>query len=368
MPLADKNPCVSFARRRLSAVIDGLPEAEKLYVTLALYEQREAGSIAATLGLSSEQLNELAERALASVRQAWPVSDSPVRTLQQQAIQELAAAFERTTGLELNAKRQAPTPRANVIPTVPDPELERALPDVRRGSGGELTPPKSGGLPSFHSVRSSCALAVSVFGPWRLRPQTLRLCGLSEFTRLEFEVKFPILEEAHRFKTPPNLDVVAWRPGRIVAVESKFVEQIDPKHTADFDVLYDPAIQAADPRWRAKIEVLQACPDEYRFFNAAQIVKHYLGLKADRTGEIGSRSVTLLYLFWEPRNPDANPFFVQHCAEVADFAEDLGDDQLTFEFLSYPELWSQWADDADTTPRDHTRALESRYLIQLPSG
>jgi hypothetical protein len=93
-----------------------------------------------------------------------------------------------------------------------------------------------------------------------------------------------------------------------------------------------------------------------------------LGPRADRPGEIGSRSITLLYLFWEPRSPDANPFFAQHRSEVADFAEGLGDDQLTFKYLSYPELWSNWAHDANATARDHAHALEGRYLIQLAGG
>src|SRR5207247_7780096 len=126
-----------------------------------------------------------------------------VRILQNRIVACLAERYVRLTGIVLNSKRQAPRARDAVVLTVPDAELEQSLADVRLGSGGELKPPKSGGQPDFHSVRSSCALAVSVFGPWRLQPMSLKLAGATGFTKLRFEVKFPILDRVRSFKTRP---------------------------------------------------------------------------------------------------------------------------------------------------------------------
>jgi hypothetical protein len=148
-------------------------------------------------------------------------------------------------------------------------------------------------------------------------------------------------------------------------VESKLVEQIAPEHTASFDTLYHDAIESADPSWRAKVKLLHTSPNMFRFFHAAQIVKHYLGLKADRPGLIQGRPTTLLYLYWEPDNPEAHQFFAAHRAEVADFATGLVDDNLSFAFLSYRELWKNWKDMTSPDIQRHVTALEARYLLKL---
>jgi hypothetical protein len=295
----------------------------------------------------------------------YSLPDREVRALQKRVIACLAERYLSLTGIEPNAKHQVSRARDAVVRTLADGELEQSLADVRLGSGGELKPPKSGGQPDFHSVRSSCALAVSVFGPWRLQPMNLKLAGATGFTRLQFEVKFPILDGVKSFKTPPNLDVVGWHSDGVVAVESKFVEQINPKHTASFDDLYDDAIKSANPTWQGKVKLLRANANAYRFFDAAQIVKHYLGLKADRPGLIQGRPTTLLYMYWEPEDPGTHHFFAQHKAEAADFREGLSDDNVSFAFLSYRELWNDWK--AMTSPdlQRHVSALEARYLLNL---
>ena len=103
------------------------------------------------------------------------LTDRDVRALQGRIIACLAERYVGLTRIELNSKRQVPRARDAIVPTVPDGELERSLADVRLGSGGELRPPRSGGHPDFYSVRTACALAVSVFGRWRLEPMSLEL-------------------------------------------------------------------------------------------------------------------------------------------------------------------------------------------------
>jgi hypothetical protein len=294
-----------------------------------------------------------------SLSDVVPVPDREVRALQRQAIAALAASHLS----HLNSKGQFATARESVVATVPDAELAAALGDVRAGDGGELRIPKGGGCPDFHSIRSSCALAVASFGPWRLRPETLTVGERSNFDSLRFEVKFPITES--KIDPPPNLDVVCWASGHAVAIESKLVEYIDPKHTAHIGSKYDDQIAESHPSWQAKVSLLRESPDEYRMFNAAQIIKHYLGLKRDKPGlaeeKIQDRTTTLLYMYWEPLGKDANhPVYREHRAEIADFASGLADPDLTFEARSYPTLWADWKHQSGRVSL-HAEALESRY-------
>src|SRR5439155_2138818 len=137
---------------------------------------------------------------------------------------------------------------------------------------------QSGRRPSFHSAYSSCALAVSVFGPWRLDPSTLLLFGTRSFTSLRFEGRLPISGVTGR---PPNLDLVAETPAEVVAIESKLTEYISSGKTAEFRPPYTAAVKRlADPSWEKQFKRLRAHPDEFRSFDAAQIIKHYLGLKS----------------------------------------------------------------------------------------
>ena len=76
-------------------------------------------------------------------------------------------------------------------------------------------------------------------------------------------------------------------------------------------------------------------PDSYVWLDAAQLIKHSFGLA--RT--FSDRLVTLLYLFWEPSNPDASPAFAEHRREIATFAERVAGSTPAFKAVSYPELW-----------------------------
>lgn len=356
---------MSVGQRRFAAAINALPETQRLYATLAFYEELDGQEIAAQLGLTSGELAELSRPTMAALGNAAPLTSNAINRLSTSTQALLAERLERETGITLNQKRHAASPRDVVVATVTDDQLDAALVDVQSGSGGELRRPTSGGEPDFHSARSSCALAVSVFGPWRLDPSRLKLAGQNGFERLQFEVKFPIIGVPPT-RTPPNLDVVAWSRQRVVAVESKLLETITSKHTAHFDPVYDHAIETlADETWGRKIELVQSSPDDYRFFAAGQIIKHYLGLKADTNDQLDGRPVMLLYLYWEPANPEIHRFFAQHRAEVADFADSLDDGDVTFHSLSYPALWRTWKEVGDSALSAHVAAPEARYLLEL---
>ena len=83
-------------------------------------------------------------------------------------------------------------------------------------------------------------------------------------------------------------------------------------------------------------------PKAYRWLDAAQLIKHALGLIYCYP----DRPVTLLYLYWEPLNAVDHPLFKEHLDETAAFTEQIDGCDLTFEAMTYNDLWSSWDETA----------------------
>jgi hypothetical protein len=100
----------------------------------------------------------------------------------------------------------------------------------------------------------------------------------------------------------------------------------------------------------------------YRHFDAAQLVKHYLGLRRRFEG----RPLTLAYLYWTPANLEEIPACSIHVAELAEFRTRVRDPKMRFMAMSYRELWDDWS--SPSRPpwlRRHVAALRRRYDIDI---
>lgn len=233
------------------------------------------------------------------------------------------------------------------------------LSDFDSGDGGELT----GDPPKFCAVHSSAALAANSFGLFRLRPKLLSLAGLSRFTDARFEAKLPTGLRG----TPPNLDFFIQSPDGIVAVESKFTEFLTTK-VAKFSTAYGPLVdRVAAPGWRDTYLSLIDDPARYSYLDAAQLLKHYLGLEQVATRDGVQR--VLIYVFWEPQDaPHLEPF-TRHREEVADFLAAVGPSRVAFLPMSYPELWDTW-DNMRRWPEraEYLSQLRLRYSLAVRSA
>jgi hypothetical protein len=223
--------------------------------------------------------------------------------------------------------------------------------DFRQGDGNELAN-------KFRAVHSSSALAVNTFAPFKANPAALRLLGHTGFASPHFERKCPHgLSEGN----PPNLDVLVDGPNGVIAVESKCTEHLR-RHTAEFRPAYDVEItdERRETAWFREMEQLVQNPRTYRWLHAAQLVKHAFGL----THTFPGRHVTLLYLFWEPSNPDEFPTFAEHRVEVSRFAESVSGVGPDFVSMSYPQLWASWdkQSEPDWLPA-HLGRLRTRYGV-----
>jgi hypothetical protein len=223
--------------------------------------------------------------------------------------------------------------------------------DLRQGDGNELEE-------KFRAAHSSCALVVNTFGPFKSDPAALALPGGRGFTSLHFERKCPHGLIGRR---PPNLDAVADGPSGVVAIESKCLEPLTP-HVAKFAAAYETGItdERCKTAWFEMMQQLVIDPSTYRWLDAGQLVKHAFGVAATFT----DRPATLLYLYWEPSNPEVYPIFAEHRAEVRRFGSSVGGSKPEFVAMSYPELWRSW--DSSSKPEwlpAHVGRLRARYGV-----
>lgn len=237
---------------------------------------------------------------------------------------------------------------ANLLPGI---DLEAIRAEFEAGAGSEFAG-------KFRAPHSSSALTVNTFAPIRARYADTRIAG--ESVRIAaFEAKQPTgLTNAQ----PPHLDVIATGDGAVIAIESKCLEPLSPKWP-NFSPRYRTLTgRQSESLWFAEMcRLIDSDGETYRHFDAAQMIKHALGLL--NGGH--ARPVTLAYLFWEPRDAADWPLFTAHRAEIARFAERVAGDDLRFYAQSYPELWVNWALAGDPWLTRHVAALRARYDVAI---
>lgn len=250
----------------------------------------------------------------------------------------------------MDANNYVSRPDLNLIEGVLLQDVEA---DLLQGNGNELAG-------KFRAAHSSTALAVNTFARFKREPSSLSLFGLNGYTGLQFERKCPHWDGA---LSPPNLDVVIEGADRVVAIESKCTEPFSPK-VADFSATYDTRIndRRREGTWFRQMKLLIESPKAYRSLDAAQLVKHAFGL----AHTFKDRRTTLLYLYWEPQDASNFDFFAEHRAEIDRFSRDVDGDEIGFQAMSYPDLWSEWS--RLGTPdwmRSHVHRLSERYSVSI---
>ena len=264
-------------------------------------------------------------------------------------------------------------PADNLIPGVTLDDFEA---DLDAADGNELRDGKTRPA-KFCASYSSSALAVNTFAPFKTHPDALTLAGIGGFTQpLKFEVKCPngLHEENGSPSRSPNLDVLAFAGDTVVAVESKFLEplslkkqELSPKYLAPF-LGTDDTRPIAEPEWSEmykRVSRMAAYPKEelpYTRLDAAQLVKHYLGLKVSYPHQ----KRVLVYLYWEPTNAGSIDACKRHRREVEDFARRVAGCDTTFIAMSYPDLWSEWQGKS-TWPGmpEHLTRVRDRYRFAI---
>lgn len=231
-------------------------------------------------------------------------------------------------------------------------ELSTIRPDFGKGAGGELEPQKKR-PPKFHAAHSSSALAANTFGPYRNDPKGLTLLGHGGFRKLKFEYQCP----TGAGRGIANLDVLLKGDDAILGVESKLVEILSKK-TASFSKKYHKVFdEEKDAAWMAVFKALDKKPNLYEHLDAAQLVKHYLGLRQ----KFSEKKLSLVYLYWVPLNAKCLSIYQKHAGEIKDLKERLSGTDTPLLAISYPELWDEMA----SSNPDHVARLRARYEFSV---
>jgi len=276
------------------------------------------------------------------------IANGPIR---HRALVGLRSALARQRpDILIDDKGYTPDFRDTLLPLVATDDFEA---DLQAGDGNELQT-------KFRAAHSSSGLAVNCFAPFRNKIADLTLPVHGPFEALRFERKCPTGLRGGR---APNLDVLLSGADTVVGIESKLTEYL-ARHRAAFSSAY--ADQIRDDRreqgyFHEMLRLVDA-PDSYVWLDAAQLIKHAFGLARCFRG----RPVTLLYLYWEPANPDSGPELAAHRREIASFAERVAGSTPEFRAMSYPELWRTWEDAGPAAwLARHIDALRDRYEVTI---
>lgn len=241
------------------------------------------------------------------------------------------------------------------------PETAR---EFGRGSGGELRRSNRGRPPKFLALHSSSALACNVFDYWRARDLSSLQAALElsePITKLAFEAQFSTGLRGE----PPNLDVALTHPsGRITALECKFTEPFSSRRKSPaFKPKYFPD---GVPVWQqyglSRLAVLadrmQRGKASYSYLDAAQLMKHALGLQVQTHGQF-----MLVYIYMGGTTEGD----VRHAEEIADFEGNVGAD-IAFTSITYDTLVSRMASLVGTEHKRYFDYLVARYLAVSSQG
>lgn len=232
-----------------------------------------------------------------------------------------------------------------------------ALLAFTRGSGSELLP--SAIRPAkMAALHSSSALAVNAFDYWSGKPLKAIAYALGidqEPAKFRFEAQFP----TGLGGTPPNLDLAFSYPdGQILGVESKFSEWLTPKppHKENFKAKYFPEgkllwSQVGLPNAQRLAESMQMNELEFRHLDAAQLLKHMLGLATAGPGR-----VSLYYIYYDCPGTESSI----HHAEIEKFSGLIGRD-MTFHSSTYQKFFGHLRTAIGTEHRPYLNYVTQRY-------
>lgn len=232
---------------------------------------------------------------------------------------------------------------------IPGVSEERLRAIYGRAAGNEIASGK------FASPQSSAALAANGFG-WFLDrpgdcplfPALADLSGLVRDVAVERELRLPWSGGRH-----PWLDAVLWTDTHIIGVESKRYEPFRDAKVAELSDAYDRDVWGVGMAgWCTMRDLLRADPRRYKHLDAAQLVKHALGLATE--GNRSGLSPVLAYLYAEPQDGVRDPAtFLAHRREIEDFHAIVAGTKVRFAACS----WRGWLASFSGAAVDHAREI-----------
>ncbi len=143
----------------------------------------------------------------------------------------------------------------------------------------------------------------------------------------------------------------------VLGIESKLLEPLSKKNAGFSDKYESVVTNHADPAWKSVYNALRKQKQLYVHLDAAQLVKHYLGLRQT----FNEKTVILVYLYWEPLNAKDILSYQKHTAEIKDLKEGLSGADIPLLAISYPALWKEM----EVSNPEHVARLRARYEFSV---
>jgi len=233
---------------------------------------------------------------------------------------------------------------------------------------------------NMNATHSSSALVCNFFDYWRgvenFSPLADALRFDADIIDIKFEMKFDhgLCSKYRR----PNLDVVLADSNRnILAIESKFAEPFSGSKNNEVvkSEYFSDGKEGDNGRW-SKLE-LSGCQKLaeslrqkhcYKHLDAAQLLKHMLGLAYSRgTGEpMHYENWTLIYLWFNPGGPEAD----RHEEEIEKFSKAIRrddgkvGDHGEFRAMTYQDLFEKLSKRLDSSHEGYREYLAGRHFSE----
>jgi hypothetical protein len=204
----------------------------------------------------------------------------------------------------------------------------------------------------FSHPESSAALAANTFGLFLRCPGDMPpIPGFEQgwssarSVSLETTLRFPWDKGRH-----PCVDVLLITDTTVFAIESKRFEPYRQKPPAFFSLAYWRRVWGDQMDGYEFIrDMLDGCSSLFTRLDAAQLVKHSLGLRTTvhRDARLRGKLPVLVYLYAEPLFwPDGRRISPGHTKlhqnEISRFAKCAAGSEVQFASVSYQELLSEW--------------------------
>lgn len=229
------------------------------------------------------------------------------------------------------------------------------------------------GSGKFNHPELSAALVANTFGYFLECPREMpALPGCEQFwlaassISLEATLSFPWNAGRH-----PCLDVVIVNDQAVFAIEAKRFEPYREKAPSSFSRAYWRRVWGTNmDGYKFIRDALNGCSSLFTRLDAAQLVKHALGLRTavDRDPVLRSKIPILVYLYAEPAFwPEGRPIrsgdVQQHRKEIRRFANCVAEDEIQFKAISYQALLNAWWECGNGRIQNHVRAVKDRFVV-----
>ena len=179
--------------------------------------------------------------------------------------------------------------------------------------------------------------------------------------KINFEKKFTIGNGSAAFPRAANIDVVIEEPLCHTAIESKFTEPYIKWHKGLSETyLKDASLWKRFPHLYNLAKQISPDNQLFKYLDAAQFIKHILGLSANYPRKDGKINVKfrLLYLWYDVLGADG----AEHRKEIERFAEIAQKDDIDFLHISYQEVIVSLSQNYYEGNESYIDYLTERYL------